>query len=150
MADIGNEINQHMYTKMPTGLFLGAILFEVNPDRTFINIWNCGMENILFFRNGVFANELSSNALALGITHTKLDNMVTLSIQNNDKFYAYSDGIIETTNSADTFYGEERLINSITKMLSNQGDIQDLENESRNFRANEPQMDDLTIVELSG
>ena len=49
MAEIGDEINQHMCSKMPTGLFLAAILFEVNAQRDSVKIWNCGMEDILFF-----------------------------------------------------------------------------------------------------
>ena len=117
MADIGDEVNQHMNDKMPTGLFFGVILFEINPQRSSINIWNCGMENILFFSDGEFKEDIHSNGLALGIVPGPLNNKITMSIQPNDHFYAFSDGIIETVNPDDEMFGQDRLINSITKML---------------------------------
>ncbi|NQY86424.1 MAG: SpoIIE family protein phosphatase [Colwellia sp.] len=134
MADIGNEINQHMCNKMPTGLFLAAILLEVNPQRNSIQIWNCGMEDILFFRNGHFSESIKSSRPALGIIKDQLDNMVVISFQANDKLYAYSDGIIETTNSNNKMFGQTRLITSISEMLSNNKNIQALQDYTDTFR----------------
>jgi len=149
MTKIGRELNQHMCDQLPVHLFLGAILFEINPERTRINIWNCGMESILFFRDGAFQKEIKSNGLALGINNGILDNKLTLNIQPNDRFYAFSDGIIETINADGEMYGQERLINSITSMLSHSKDIKTLEEEAKTFRNKGPQLDDLTIVELT-
>lgn len=149
MAEIGFEINQHMCEKMPTGLFFGAILFEINAARNNINIWNCGMENILFFRGGNYKEEIKSNNLALGITKINFDNVMTYSIQPNDHFYAFSDGIIETLNAADEQYGQDRLIASITTMLKEQNELQVLDDEAKVFRGSGLQMDDLTLVELT-
>lgn len=149
MAEIGHELNQHMCDQLPVNLFLAAILFEINPDRTTINIWNCGMEGILFFRDDAFQEEIKSNGLALGIIKGALVNKLTLSTQSGDHFYAFSDGIIETVNADDEMYGKERLINSITHMLNHHKEIKFLEQESKAFRNKGPQLDDLTIVELT-
>lgn len=149
MVDIGNEINRHMCTKMPIGLFLAAILLEVNPQRNSISIWNCGMEDILFFRKGSFREDIKSSRPALGIVKDHLDNMVVLAIQANDKLYAYSDGIIETTNPNKELFGQERLIASIFEMLSSDKDIKVIQSDTDRFKCGTEQLDDLTLVELS-
>lgn len=51
MSEIIEEINHQMFKKIPTGLFLAAIFFEINSDRTKVKTWNCGMENILMFQD---------------------------------------------------------------------------------------------------
>jgi len=149
MTDIGNEINKHMCTKMPTGLFLAAILFEVNPQRSTVNIWNCGMEDVLCFRDGVFKEAIKSSRPALGIFKDELDNMHTLNIQAKDKLYAYSDGIIETENSSGEMFGLSRLITSINEILNYDKNIQVIKNNADLFRETTEQIDDITLLELS-
>jgi len=135
LVEIGNEINRHMCSKMPIGLFLAAILLEVNPQRNSIRIWNCGMEDILFFRKDNFRECIKSNRPALGIIKENLDNMVVLAIQASDKLYAYSDG--------------KRLIASIVKMLEYDKDIEAIQSDTDQFKCGTDQLDDLTLVELS-
>lgn len=149
MNEIGNEINRHMCSKMPLGLFLAAILLEVNPQRNSISIWNCGMEDILFFRKGRFREYIKSSRPALGIIKDHLDNMVVLTIQASDKLYAYSDGIIETTNQNNELFGQERLIASIFEMLSSDKEIQVIQYDADEFKDGTDQLDDITLVELS-
>ena len=149
MAEIGNEINLHMCSKMPTGLFLAVILLEVNPQRDSVRIWNCGMEEILFFRNDTFKESIKSTRPALGIIKDKLDNMLTLTFQANDKLYAYSDGIIETTNPRNEMFGQKRLITSISEMLSDNKNIQKIHDDANVYRGSKAKLDDLTLLELS-
>jgi len=149
MTDIGNEINRHMCTKMPTGLFLAAILFEINPQRNSVNIWNCGMEDILFFRDNTFKDVIKSSRPALGIFKDELDNMCTLTIQANDKFYAYSDGIIETANSNNEMFGVSRLITIINEMLVYDKNINIIKHNADAFRETTAQLDDITLLELT-
>jgi len=149
LADIGNEINLHMCSKMPTGLFLASILFEISPARDTVKIWNCGMEDILFFRGGVYKESIKSSHPALGIIKDKIDNMHELKVQTNDKLYAYSDGIIETVNPNNEMFGTQRLITSISDMLSYDKNIDTIQNSADTFRDSADQLDDLTFVELS-
>ncbi|MCP4410638.1 MAG: SpoIIE family protein phosphatase, partial [Gammaproteobacteria bacterium] len=51
MATIISELNRQLCEKMPTGLFLAAILIELDPDRCQLNVWNCSMQEILIFRH---------------------------------------------------------------------------------------------------
>jgi len=149
MANIAAEINTHMCEKMPVSLFLAAILFDVNPERTEVKIWNCGMEHILFFRGGVFKEEIKSNNLALGILDRPIEQTAIVSLEENDRFYAYSDGITETINSEGEMFGQDRLVKTITRMLSNNEGIVTLEDVSKKFRGDGEQLDDLTVVELT-
>ncbi len=149
MAEIGNEINRHMCSKMPTGLFLAAILLEVNPQRNSVNIWNCGMEDILYFRNNSFMECIKSNRPALGIIKNELNNMITLPFEANDKLYAFSDGIIETANPKNEMFGQDRLIACIHKMLTCNQDIQTIHDDAEVFRESTVKLDDLTLLELS-
>ncbi|OUS39725.1 hypothetical protein A9R01_00475 ['Osedax' symbiont bacterium Rs2_46_30_T18] len=149
MDEIGNEINRYMCNKMPTGLFLAAILFEVNPQRDSVRIWNCGMEDVLCFRNASLVKCIQSTRPALGIIKAELNNVVMLAFETKDKLYAYSDGIIETASPDNEMFGRERLITSISEMLKNNRDIQEIHDDVHAFRATQLKTDDLTIVEIS-
>lgn len=148
MSEIVSEINQQMCKKMPVGLFLAAIFFEVNPARNEVRVWNCGMENILLFRDQSLIQKISSMNLALGIQDSIPNEYETIDVKPDDHFYAYSDGITETNNSEGELFGEARLIQAINEMLTTGADIQALENAALSYRGNGKQLDDLTVLEL--
>jgi len=149
ISEIAVEINHKMFKRLPTGLFLAAIFFEVNPDRTEVQVWNCGMEDILFFRNQQLEKKLPSTSLALGIIDTFSGEPEVLTVKPGDRLYAYSDGITETANSQSEMFGQNRLIQAINDMLTVDADIQQLEDAAIAHRGNGDQLDDLTVLELT-
>lgn len=147
--DIAKEINHQMFNKMPTGLFLTAIFFEVNSERTQVQVWNCGMENVLLFRDQKLAEKISSTSLPLGIVDKFEAEPEMLTVKSGDRFYAYSDGITETVNTNGELFGQDRLIQAISNMLSADTNIKVIADAVLEYRGNTEQLDDLTVLELT-
>ncbi|OUR71518.1 hypothetical protein A9Q78_09690 [Methylophaga sp. 41_12_T18] len=149
ISEIAVEINRKMFHRLPTGLFLAAIFFEVNADRSKIQVWNCGMEDVLAFREKRLLKKHSSTSLALGILDSLAFEAELIDIQANDRFYAYSDGITETENAQGEHFGQQRLIQAISEMLTVDADIHNLEDAALTFRGTGDQSDDITVLELT-
>jgi len=148
MSEIANEINHQMCKKMPTGLFLAAIFFEINADRNELRVWNCGMESVLYFRGLELQQELASRNLALGVIDRPIEVASVFKVKPGDLFYAYSDGITETENPSSEMFGQDRLVQTIKEMLEGKTDIQVLAEAAHAFRGAGEQLDDLTVVEI--
>jgi len=149
IKDIAVEINRQLLDKMPTGLFLGAIFIELSADGRFLSLLNCGMSDILIYRNSVLWQKISSSLLALGIIKQDFATPVCLKVETGDRIYAYSDGITEVINSDEEEYGQERFEALIEEMLSNHADIEFLSDTVDQFRGIEKQFDDITLLELT-
>lgn len=149
MFDIAVEINRQMLDKMPTGLFLGAIFIEQSPDRSSIMVWNCGMSDILVYRNHELQQNISSSLLALGIIKQDFESPLTIDVELGDRIYAYSDGITEVINNDQEEFGQERLERTIFELLANNEEIEFLSNTVHQFQGDAEQFDDITLLELT-
>lgn len=148
MSLIATEINQNMCKKMPVGLFLGAIFIEVNPYRTQMSIWNCGMDEVLLFRKNSLKQTILSGHLALGVLDKPVEGQVVIDTEYGDRVYAYSDGITETISHQEEMFGQQRLVDAISEMLDAQTGIETLVDVVKVFRGEGEQLDDITLVEL--
>ncbi|MBF0174865.1 MAG: SpoIIE family protein phosphatase [Magnetococcales bacterium] len=45
------EINEQLYQKMPTNLFMCCVFLEMDSNRNMVRIWNAAMPDVLLFRN---------------------------------------------------------------------------------------------------
>ncbi len=149
MEIIINEINQKLCEKMPVGIFCGAVFVELSKDRKQASIWNCGMENVLIYREKELFTEVSSNNLALGIVSKKVTSPIIMEVENGDKIYAYSDGITETMNHKNEEFGATGLQQTISGQLSSNEEISALAEILLHFRGDGEQLDDITLVELN-
>ena len=149
LLSIANEINQQLIAKLPTGLFLGAIFIELNPDKSNLTIWNCGMSDVLIYRKFSLWKTIKSSLLALGIIKQEFISAAKLKVEPCDRVYAYSDGITETINSSKEEFGSDRLNQAIHELLLNDEDINFLNQKANQFRGDMEQLDDITLLELS-
>ena len=149
IQDIAIEINRQLLEKMPTGLFLGAIFIELSPDNRTLSLWNCGMSDILIYRNSELWQKVSSSMLALGIIKQDFGSAVTFEVESGDRVYAYSDGITEVINTDEEEFGQDRFEHTIRELLNTHAEIDFLSNTVNQFRGDAEQFDDITLVELS-
>ena len=151
MHTIAVEINRHMCEKMPTGLFLAAVFIELDPVEKKFTIWNCGMEDVLYFKHDKLERKIASSCLALGITDMPFDKEIVIEADAGDRIYAYSDGITEANNGDGEEFGLDRLVHAISAMLAmtETADIDLLCSTVQEFLDGAEQLDDITLVELS-
>ncbi len=149
MQEIACEINQRLHEKLPTGLFLGAIFLEISPDNHQLKIWNCGMSDVLIYRNSQLFHRCSSSTMALGIIDQDFQSSTLLNIENNDKVYLYSDGITEAINSFGDEFSQIRLELEINELLKSNAEIDVLYESVQHFIGETKQFDDITLLELT-
>ena len=147
--DIATEINRQLLEKMPTGLFLGAIFIELSPDSRSLSLWNCGMSDILIYRNFELWQKISSSMLALGIIKQEFESVFSFEVEAGDRVYAYSDGITEVINTDEEEFGQDRFEQTICELLDTHAEIDFLSDTVNQFRGEAEQFDDITLVELT-
>jgi sigma-B regulation protein RsbU (phosphoserine phosphatase) len=93
---------------------------------------------------------LHTGGMILGIFDSALFEVETLTLNENDLLVFYTDGVTETENDAEEFYGEERLTEVIqqNKNLSAHEILTQIENNLIEFSGTQEHSDDLTIVAI--
>ena len=146
---IATEINCRLHEKMPVGLFLAATFIALDASRRQLTVINLGMQDVLLYRGNQLLHQFPSVNISLGIRAQPVGEPPSTPVEPGDRIYAYSDGITETTNVLEEEFGEARLQQAISEMLRRDLALDDLSNLIADFRGDQPQHDDITLVELS-
>jgi CheY-like chemotaxis protein/anti-sigma regulatory factor (Ser/Thr protein kinase) len=151
VRDIVAEINRKLCHYLPAGQFLAACLLEWDNRAGVIRAWNGGIPDVLIVgEKGGVVKKLASRNLPMGIAQDEAFEISvdTLAVQNGDRIYLCSDGLIESRNAQGAMFGQDRL----ERLIADNGDRGRLFEEIRQgaaaFRGDQPQGDDITIVEV--
>lgn len=107
------EVNKNIHGNIEKNWFITVSLALFDLDSCKVTFCRAGHPPIIRIRNG--ESELfSPSGMGIGLDKGELFNSSleeeSLSIQHNDLFFFYSDGVTELMNSANEFYGDDRLI----------------------------------------
>ncbi|MCK4743346.1 MAG: SpoIIE family protein phosphatase [Sulfuriflexus sp.] len=150
IADIARELNRQLHKLMPTSMFFAATLLELNAQGNILTTWMGGMpECYLLDAKGDLKGLVESRHMPLGILNDSgFDSRVEIhNVEENDKLYLYSDGIIEADKQNGEMFGSERLKNVLVSNGENR--ISKVLEAIKEFGGSTEQNDDITIVELS-
>jgi len=149
ISDIAREINVELFNLMPTSMFFAATLLELNARGDILTSWMGGMpESYWLGSDGELKGKIESRHMPLGILPDSEFNPETeiFSVDEGDKFYLYSDGVIEAENGDGNMFGDDRLRQVLIE--NNENRIEKIINGLNDFTGG-GQTDDTTIVELS-
>lgn len=149
MREIATEINHQVFDKLPSGLFLAAIMIEISVERERLRIWNCGMPELLIYRQSELLQRIASDHFPLGIVDGELLPGTEIPVVSGDLIYSYTDGITEAMDVNDQQFGQQRLEQAISGLLSAQGKIEMIIESMQCFCGNSAALDDITLVELT-
>ena len=110
LPDIASEINRKLKLMLPVGLFCCAGIVDVDYANGEAEFWLGGLPDCLICRkDGV--ETLRSQHMPLGILGPSefRNDTQRVRLAPGDRFYLWSDGIIESSNEAGEMFGEERL-----------------------------------------
>lgn len=145
-----SEINRQLCLRLPTGIFFSATLIEISQDRQQATLWNAGLPDTLLVRNHRIKSHIPSSTFPLGIS----ENMdisgaaTTLTLEQGDLLYIFSDGIIEAKDKKNTMFGMERLEPFIEKVATGNRKLDDLATLLNEHVGSSAHEDDITIVEI--
>jgi len=150
IGDIACEINSQLRKIMPSNMFFTATLLELNAKCDVVTVWMGGMpDSYCLHKNGELKHTISSKHMPLGILDdSEFDSSVqSFNVQVDDKFYIYSDGVIEAKNKQGEQFGDARL----EKILMSKKDnvFNEVLEELTRFTGRNNQNDDITLVEFN-
>jgi serine phosphatase RsbU (regulator of sigma subunit) len=145
-------INNKLNALLPTGMFLAAQFLKVDYHLDHISLINCGMPDCYLTdgKRPQVKQRISSTTLPLGITPdiSYKDEIHFLPFEMGDRVILATDGVSEARNPAGEYFGKQRLINAISHCDECDFIIDKLAAELENFCENEPQDDDISVVEI--
>jgi len=148
--DIATELNYQLNELMPVGMFFATTIIEINARSDMMSVWMGGVPEIyLLSRSGDLKSAIQSKRMPLGILNkSEFEPEVEIyNIEEGDKLYLYSDGVIEAKNIEHKMFGGKRLKKIITQ---SEGDrFKNVLNELKEFVSTGSQTDDISLVEVT-
>ncbi|WVM89367.1 PP2C family protein-serine/threonine phosphatase [Halopseudomonas pachastrellae] len=116
LRDILLELNSKLATILPVGIFCCAVLIEVNPTKGLVEVWNGGLPDVMILgRQGELLDRVVSTNLPLGVASRERfsPDPVVLVMRPGERLLCWTDGVIETRNSAGQLFGDAGVLRVI-------------------------------------
>jgi serine phosphatase RsbU (regulator of sigma subunit) len=151
--EIMTHVNQHLYPRIDSTLFMTMIMFHWNTHMQRLTYSSAGHEHIIHYHAKTQKCTVTrSGGIALGmvpdISHIVVEKEIPL--EQNDAIVLYTDGITEAKNEAGEMFGLKRLVEAVEKYgFKNANGIFDRVTRSLStFIGQAPQEDDITLIVL--
>ncbi len=146
--EIITEINEVLYKHLPSYLFLAAAFIEIPNTRDRFTSWNAGLQDTLLIRESG-AERYPSCSPPLGcIQGLTINDGTPIPIKKSDRLYIFSDGIVESVNSANKMFGYNRFESLLIQVAQGKMTLKEIQKVVETFCQSKQQADDITLVEL--
>lgn len=144
------EINRVFMQVHVFGDFASVVLLQVDMNSRTLTYANAGHDPAWYIKSPTNILELEPTGTLLGIQEDQAWEEHTIPLVENSRFAVSTDGITETFNSEGGVFGKERLLDSLLLHASSPvaETVTNVHETVRDFRAAEPQMDDVTLLLL--
>lgn len=152
MADIIREINMKLKNVLPVGIFCCACMVNLSFRKQEIEVWMGGLPDYYLYRSktGQLENVASSH-LPLGVLSSHAFDATTqkFKLDLGDKFYMWSDGIIEARSPQGDLYGEPRLQSVFKNNQDPEQLFDEIVHDVNQFVGESGKDDDTTLLEVT-
>lgn len=150
LESLATSLNNTILQSANSNNFVSFFYGELDGASGKIDFVNAGHNPPILVRAGGEVERLKASGLILGVFPGARHSAAATGLAPGDVLVAFSDGVTESQNPAGDEYGEERLIELLTKERSRPAaGIQDQVAASiKAFAGTEPQYDDVTLVVL--
>jgi len=145
-------INKKLCNLLPTGMFFAVQFIAVNSSLEYVSVCNCGMPDILLLdgKTGDIKHRFKSQGLPLGITPNCefADQFERAAINEGDRFLLVSDGVSEARDTADNYFGQQRMEDAIANKSDGESALQSIKQALSQFCQDALQDDDISMAEI--
>ena len=140
--------NEFLIKNNDVGKYATLFYSLLNTESGQLKFILAGHNNILHYKHSGEIRIYRSSDLPIGIFSGYNFENQSLIIEPGDFVLIYTDGITETENKSEVFFGEERLIDIIKQNseISSEQLIDTIFNETKLFGDNQPQNDDISLL----
>lgn len=147
---IVENLNNKLYTLLPTSMFMACSFLSISSDLKHIKVLNGGMPDI-YIRNNITGNirhKISSSHLPLGITEADSNqfNPVILEIAPGDMLILFTDGLTEAMDSYNDMFGEHRVEKCLHDCSDEEPVFRSVVNAFDSFCGDVSPVDDVTLA----
>lgn len=150
-SEILRGVNHELCVNNDAGMFVTAWIGILNVDTGEMNYANAGHNAPLIKRTGGNFEKLKcdANFVLAGLEEINYTQH-TVSLQNGDYLYLYTDGVTEATNAKQELYSEARLVDfmNASEIVSAQSLLEEIKEDVDKFAGGEDQFDDITMLGL--
>jgi sigma-B regulation protein RsbU (phosphoserine phosphatase) len=118
VAAILRNINSLVYRSTAVHQFATFFLARIEEDRMRLRYSNAGHNHPIVFRRDGERMPLERGGTVVGILESVEFEEDTVALQPGDRVLLYTDGISEAANARGEMFGEERLIETVSRMPS--------------------------------
>lgn len=149
-AEAMRRVNDLLIPDTRQGMFVTAVYAVLDMERNELTYVNAGHNPPLWVKRDGAIERLTRTAIALGVVAGGRVEQRTIKMQAGDNLFLYTDGLTESFNIEGTFYGEERLTESLLSCsCSSAHELMDVvEKALLEFVQDMPPADDLTMLVL--
>jgi len=151
MLDILTEINSKLHDILPIGFFCCATCIDVNLDKRRLKVWSGGMPDSMLYKVSTNSYEIiKAKNLPLGVLSEKEFKCqeMRLPLEPCDRFFMWSDGIVEARNEDGEMFGDERLRRLLERRPGSPGLFDEIIGQVHNHIGTSDKDDDISVIEL--
>lgn len=148
VASCVRRSNRLLFESTSPEKFVTLVYGALDPAKHSFTYSNAGHDHPCLFRSGGGSLRLASGGIVLGILPDYAYEAETVDFRPGDVLVIYSDGIVESMNSANEQFGFDRLSSVICASLGEpaRGILDAIVDAARRHAGSAPQYDDMTVV----
>ena len=149
LQEIVHEINSKLYNNLPLGIFCASCILTLDLNTMKASVWNGSIPGVdLVSEDGKYESIKSKN-LPLGILDDGSFNPIIehIDLKENDRFYLYTDGIVEAVDANGNRYNFEQVYDAF-KYEKPEKCFQKILDDLNEFTDGK-QNDDITLLEVT-
>lgn len=149
MATVLAKANEELCKNNEAGMFVTAFIGIMNTQTGEVKYANAGHNKPVVIRNDGTTEYLDckSGFILAGIEGVRYTTE-TLTLEEGDTIYLYTDGVTEATNAGNELYGEDRLLNELAEVahMNPRNMCRYIKKSIDGFVGDAPQFDDITML----
>lgn len=148
-SEVLSVINEKLKDILPTHIFFGCIMLNIQPAHKTVAVFNAGMQPVIQLTGNVdnVVQRYDSTSPPLGILKNSEMNFEfkQVLVTDEDVFVFYTDGIIEAMNAQKEMFGVERLIS----VLATDPSLSTLVSAVSDYSGETAFEDDVSLIKLT-
>ena len=152
LRDVLREINLKLKSILPVGFFCCSVVVDLSFTKRNMSVWMGGVPDCyLLSGKNQELHILRSGHLPLGVlTNDQFDDSMTEhSMEEGDRLFMWSDGVLEARNAEGEMFGEDRLMSIFDQRHSDTDLFETIKSKVTEFIGDSERDDDTTLLELS-
>ncbi|MBF0626055.1 MAG: serine/threonine-protein phosphatase [Magnetococcales bacterium] len=145
------EINHQLHRKLPTGIYLSAVMLAIDEQHRHLFAWNSGLPDGLLLRGGRVVWRIPSANLPLGVVEMSSGAMTRITgfLEPGDRLVFYTDGVTEAADAQGELFGAERLEQLLATITLEDRPLEDVMRALEDYCGGRQLADDITLVEYA-